>query len=49
LQRVGIPAIDIIDFSYKHWHRLSDAPENCSAESMDQVARVLTVWLQRAR
>lgn len=49
LQKAGIPAIDIIDFSYPHWHRLSDVPDNCSAESMDQVARVLTVWLQRVR
>jgi glutaminyl-peptide cyclotransferase len=49
LQDVGIPAIDIIDFSYKHWHRLTDVPSNCSAESLDGVARVLTVWLQRVQ
>jgi hypothetical protein len=49
LNRAGIPAIDIIDFSYPHWHRLSDLPENCSAEPMEQVARVLWVWLQRAK
>jgi hypothetical protein len=49
LNRVGIPTVDIIDFDYPHWHRLSDRPENCSAEGMQQVARVLTVWLQRAR
>jgi glutaminyl-peptide cyclotransferase len=47
LQKAGIPAIDIIDFDYPHWHRLSDVPENCSAESLDQVARVLSVWLKR--
>ncbi len=49
LQKAGIPAIDLIDFSYPHWHRLSDIPENCSIESMEQVARVLGVWLQRVR
>ncbi len=49
LNRVGIPAIDIIDFTYPHWHRLSDLPENCSGESMAQVARVLSAWLQRVR
>jgi hypothetical protein len=49
LQKVGIPAIDIIDFDYEHWHKLSDRPENCSAESMEQVARVLSVWLQRTK
>ena len=49
LNRVGIPACDIIDFSYKHWHRLSDVPANCSADSLDQVAKVLSVWLQRVK
>ncbi len=45
----GIPAIDIIDFDYPHWHKLSDTPENCSGESLQQVARVVTVWLQRVK
>jgi hypothetical protein len=49
LNRVGIPAIDIIDFSYAHWHRLSDTPENCSAASLAQVAKVLSIWIQRLR
>jgi hypothetical protein len=49
LNRVGIPAIDIIDFSYPHWHRLSDVPANCSGESLEQVARVLVEWLQRRK
>src|SRR5262245_2921558 len=47
LNRVGIPAVDILDFSYKHWHRLSDLPDQCSAESFAQVAKVLTTWIQR--
>jgi glutaminyl-peptide cyclotransferase len=52
----GIPTIDIIDvkigrnpFNYPHWHKLSDTPENCSGDSMAQVARVLSVWLQRVK
>jgi glutaminyl-peptide cyclotransferase len=49
LNRGGIPAIDVIDFSYKHWHRLSDQPENCSGDSLGQVAKVLSVWLQRVK
>lgn len=49
LQNVGIPAIDIIDFDYAHWHKLSDTPENCSADSMIQVARVLSIWMQRLK
>jgi hypothetical protein len=49
LNKAGIPAVDIIDFDYPHWHRLSDVPANCSAESLAQVARVLSTWLQRVR
>jgi glutaminyl-peptide cyclotransferase len=49
LNRGGIPAIDLIDFSYAHWHKLSDTPENCSGDSLEQVAKVLSVWLQRVK
>lgn len=49
LLEVGIPAIDIIDFNYPHWHRLSDRPENCDAEGPTQIAKVVSVWLQRLR
>ena len=49
LNAAGIPAVDIIDFSYPHWHRLTDTPENCSGDSLEQVARVLGVWVQRLK
>lgn len=49
LNRVGIPAVDIIDFDYPHWHRLSDLPDQCSPETMAAVAKVLSVWMQRVR
>jgi glutaminyl-peptide cyclotransferase len=49
LNRAGIPAIDIIDFDYPHWHRLSDTPDKCSAESMAAVARVMMAWLERMK
>ena len=49
LNRAGIPAIDVIDFDYPHWHLLTDVPRNCSAEPIEQVARVLSVWLQRQK
>lgn len=49
LNRAGIPAIDIIDFSYEHWHKLSDVPSNCSPEPLVQVSKVLSVWLQRVK
>lgn len=50
LNRIGkIPAIDIIDFDYAHWHKLSDLPSKCAAEPMEQVAKVLSVWMQRVK
>ena len=49
LLKAGIPAVDIIDFDYPHWHRLTDTPENCAPDGMEQVARVLNVWLQRVK
>jgi glutaminyl-peptide cyclotransferase len=49
LQEAGIQAIDLIDFSYAHWHRLSDVPANCSAESMSEVAKVLSTWMQMVK
>jgi glutaminyl-peptide cyclotransferase len=49
LNRGGIPAIDIIDFDYPHWHKLTDLPKNCSPGPMEQVAKVCGVWLQRTR
>jgi glutaminyl-peptide cyclotransferase len=49
LNRAGIPAVDVIDFEYKHWHRLSDVPDACSGDSLEKVSRVLSVWLQRVK
>jgi hypothetical protein len=49
LNRAGIPAVDIIDFSYPHWHKLSDVPENCAADGLLQVGSVLHVWLRQIR
>lgn len=46
LNRVGIPTVDIIDFDYEHWHRLSDTPDKLSGEQMAEVAKVVTTWLQ---
>jgi hypothetical protein len=49
LNRGGIPAIDIIDFDYAHWHKLTDVPKNCDPGPMAQVAKVCGVWLQRVK
>jgi glutaminyl-peptide cyclotransferase len=46
LLEVGIPAIDLIDFDYPHWHLASDTPDKCSAESLAQVGGVLAEWLR---
>ena len=49
LNAAGIPCIDIIDFDYPHWHKLTDVPSNCSAESMATVAKVVVAWLQKVK
>ena len=49
LNDAGIPTIDIIDFDYPFWHKADDVPENCSAESLAEVGRVLTAWLTLPR
>ncbi len=51
LNEAGIPAIDLIDFGYMntHWHKLTDLPENCSGDTLAEVARVLVLWMQRMK
>ena len=46
----GISTIDIIDFEYPNsytnfWHTLNDVPENCSAESLQQVGILITDYI----
>jgi len=45
LLEVGWPVIDIIDFSYPHWHTLADTPDKCSARSLGTVSRVLVALI----
>ncbi|VTT99092.1 Putative aminopeptidase OS=Singulisphaera acidiphila (strain ATCC BAA-1392 / DSM 18658 / VKM B-2454 / MOB10) GN=Sinac_5126 PE=4 SV=1: Peptidase_M28 [Gemmataceae bacterium] len=49
LNRAGIPTADVIDFDYPHWHKLSDTPDKISGEQMAEVAKVVTVWLQKIK
>jgi hypothetical protein len=49
MNQAGIPTIDLIDFDYPHWHKIDDRPENCSAESLAEVGRVVTSWLALPR
>ncbi len=46
----GIPAIDLIDFKYPNpyanfWHTMNDVPENCSAESLEQVGTLMVDYI----
>ena len=46
----GIPAIDLIDFKYPNsyanfWHTMNDIPENCSAESLEQVGELMVDYI----
>jgi hypothetical protein len=42
---VGIPAVDIIDFTYPEWHTTEDNMENVSAESAAIVVDTVLEWL----
>jgi glutaminyl-peptide cyclotransferase len=46
--RAGIPAIDLIDFTYPPWHTTADTLDKISARSMDAAGEAL-VELVRAR
>ncbi|TWT78449.1 Peptidase family M28 [Posidoniimonas polymericola] len=47
LHKIGkIPACDIIDFDYPHWHTESDVPRNCSSESLAKVGWVVLEWIK---
>jgi glutaminyl-peptide cyclotransferase len=43
----GVPAIDLIDFDYPHFHRPSDTLDKVSARSLDRVGETLVEMLQR--
>jgi len=41
----GIPAVDMIDFSYPSWHTTSDTLDKVSPESLKVIGDTLTAWL----
>ncbi len=50
LRNIGrIPTCDIIDFDYPAWHTTRDTPDQCSAESLEAVGRVVLAWLREQR
>ncbi len=44
LNDAGLPAVDVVDFDYRCWHRHCDTPDQLSAASLAQVGRV-AAWL----
>jgi Zn-dependent M28 family amino/carboxypeptidase len=42
----GIPAVDIIDFDYPHWHTTADTADKVSAASLERVGRTLEAYLE---
>lgn len=49
LNRVGIPTVDVIDFDYPHWHKLSDTADKVSGGQLAEVSKVITTWLQKIK
>jgi hypothetical protein len=49
LNKAGIPTVDVIDFDYPHWHKLSDTADKIDAGQMEEVAKVITTWLQKIK
>ena len=46
----NIPTVNLIDFNYpdnshRYWHTLQDIPENCSAESLEAVGKLVTAFI----
>ena len=41
----GIPAVDLIDFEYEHWHKAGDTLDKCSRESLDAIGRIVLAGL----
>lgn len=48
LNRVGIPAINLIDFEYAAWHTADDTLDQISPESLALVARVTLYFLEHS-
>ena len=47
--RMGIPAVDIIDFDYPYWHTIEDTCDKVSPESLERVGRVVEQLLTGQR
>jgi glutaminyl-peptide cyclotransferase len=45
LLEAGMQGVDLIDFNYPYWHTMQDTPENCSAQSLGSVGKVVLAWV----
>lgn len=44
-KEAGVPAVDIIDFDYPHWHTTEDTADKVSGESLKAVGDTLLAWI----
>jgi Zn-dependent M28 family amino/carboxypeptidase len=44
--RLGIPAVNIIDFDYDYWHTVEDTADKASPDSLHRVGHTLQRWLE---
>ncbi len=41
INTLGVPAVDIIDFAPPVWHTVSDTPEHCDPDALEQVGETM--------
>ena len=46
--KLGIPAVDLIDFDYPYWHTTHDTCDKIGPASLERVGRVIQRWLLEA-
>jgi glutaminyl-peptide cyclotransferase len=44
LIEAGLPTIDLIDFRYPWWHKVTDTKDKCSADSLGKIGKLLETW-----
>lgn len=49
LIKAGIPAVDIIDLDYPHWHTTQDTPDKCGPQSLRSVGTLVLHLIYEAK
>lgn len=44
IKYADLPTIDLIDFRYPWWHKVTDTADKCSADSLGKVGKLLESW-----